>query len=567
MSELYHYGIKGQRWGVRRYQNPDGSLTPAGLVRYRIASKASQVSKNLSNKPRTYKNQEINLQKVSERGSLNNSEAKECVSIAKKMHDNYKQIEPKITNDVIKSVKSVNANMYGLDNRLKQINSLAAKIGSDAKSDGVSFKEASKGINDVIRYTAVLDNDSFVNGYKSIKNNLTNKGYSEEKCKNFFTKFRDGQVQHKALQTTYKSPQGAKFELQFQTLESQAAKELKIPLYEESRKIGTSPSRRNEIIKQMHELADNVTDPVGIHDILSHSELYHHGILGQKWGERNGPPYPLGGGSYTQTEQKAIKEARKKKYSRYNKKHYDEILKEGTVFKTLSYDKNRTKNSDMFFAAHTKVDIDHYKEFFDKPIPKPIYDKNGKEIGTGQFYKYSIQNAARKDIKVASEDSGAKAFQKLYTKDRDFYNFVTDPDRMKTRFTEGIHGMKPGYSKAIKSINALQNGNDITDKDLHNIYRIFNHVIPSDANGNARYAKDVTTQRAKFFNELKKEGYGAVLDTNDALYNSVQANSPVIVFDMNSIIPNIPKGSYQTTMKEVYTSKALTMARRFTGRM
>lgn len=31
---LYHHGIKGQRWGVRRYQNADGSVTAAGAKRY-----------------------------------------------------------------------------------------------------------------------------------------------------------------------------------------------------------------------------------------------------------------------------------------------------------------------------------------------------------------------------------------------------------------------------------------------------------------------------------------------------------------------------------------------------
>ena len=32
-GELYHYGVKGQKWGVRRYQNEDGSLTNAGKAR------------------------------------------------------------------------------------------------------------------------------------------------------------------------------------------------------------------------------------------------------------------------------------------------------------------------------------------------------------------------------------------------------------------------------------------------------------------------------------------------------------------------------------------------------
>lgn len=38
-NSLYHHGIKGQKWGVRRFQKKDGSLTPEGAKRYADGAK------------------------------------------------------------------------------------------------------------------------------------------------------------------------------------------------------------------------------------------------------------------------------------------------------------------------------------------------------------------------------------------------------------------------------------------------------------------------------------------------------------------------------------------------
>lgn len=54
-NELYHYGIKGQKWGIRRFQEEDGSLTPAGKKRYDDGPV----------KDKTHNNEDIDQQKKS----------------------------------------------------------------------------------------------------------------------------------------------------------------------------------------------------------------------------------------------------------------------------------------------------------------------------------------------------------------------------------------------------------------------------------------------------------------------------------------------------------------------
>lgn len=289
--------------------------------------------------------------------------------------------------------------------------------------------------------------------------------------------------------------------------------------------------------------------------------LIHHGILGQKWGRRNGPPYPLSGGDYSEEEKKHLRPEFGKDNSRYNKKHYDKTIDKGTILTTLSRDPGRLKNTEMYYATYKRLDKHQYNALFNKRVEEPILDEDGNQIGTGMFLKYKIDSKALKDIKVASEDAGIETFANLYKNNRDFYNFVTDETRMQKAFVDDKYVFK-GYREARKS---LENIRDLEKKpsyeDISRAYRMFNYVLPYMTD-NIRLSNDVRAQRAKFFSELMKHGYGAVLDTNDALYGAYKATAPVIVFDMKSVaVSNVSR----TTIGSKAFSELVTTGRKALG--
>lgn len=63
-NELYHHGIKGQKWGIRRFQNEDGSRTAAGLKRAKEGIKTYRTAKKFKyKKDETYANMDKGDQK------------------------------------------------------------------------------------------------------------------------------------------------------------------------------------------------------------------------------------------------------------------------------------------------------------------------------------------------------------------------------------------------------------------------------------------------------------------------------------------------------------------------
>lgn len=56
MDYIAHFGIKGMKWGVRRYQNEDGSLTEAGKAKYGTKKNYKAAMKTRADREKAYKN-------------------------------------------------------------------------------------------------------------------------------------------------------------------------------------------------------------------------------------------------------------------------------------------------------------------------------------------------------------------------------------------------------------------------------------------------------------------------------------------------------------------------------
>lgn len=195
--------------------------------------------------------------------SLKNSSSVDKMNSAELVRKKAVAVEPMITRDVVSIITASGGEPAGLDFRLKSLPSLQRKIDTEIIA-GVSKEQAIASIRDVIRYTAILDEQRFVEQYQKMQKDLEKQGYSTIIVKNTWK----SNSAYKGINTfvsTFIEKNNIIFELQYHTKQSFELKNGKLhELYEKFRDLNIPLAQKSEILLEMQKLSANLKEPKDI---------------------------------------------------------------------------------------------------------------------------------------------------------------------------------------------------------------------------------------------------------------------------------------------------------------
>lgn len=289
-------------------------------------------------------------------------------------------------------------------------------------------------------------------------------------------------------------------------------------------------------------------------------EIYHHGVKGQKWGVRryqyaDGSLTPQGKKRYyamqdpnvirkvsSLSEMKVGELVNNAKTRMTGKQYVDTYLSKGTTFSRIQTSKDFEKYA--FYATYKNHDSKEYMGLFGKNLKDRARaeaksaekiakkTKNETDMATAKELKnrsdnlkvYQLKISSTKKLKVPSDENASHITASLL-KEKQFKDDVAasiSDSKEKMRrpsqqllFNQAQNAMKKDPSK-------------LTSSEKIAIYKALNLSLTN------HNPQEVAAQN-RFYQELKKKGYNALLDYNDKEYSSYHAKRPMIVFDTDSV--------------------------------
>lgn len=535
-QELSHHGIKGQKWGIRRFQNEDGSLTPAGRERYGYDD---DITLKTGTEVTRYANEEA-LDDRRKYVSLTNTDDM-------REYDYYAR-EGLLPLDIYK-----NAYMYNYELTKD------AKIASTRQvTDYIVDKYGNKSIKELSengKYLVYYEKD-IKKFYDEVKNTKLKDIYDYNKMHN--SKETDGVQSYVLGEAIVRS-------MRNESVRSDVFKEFSKRGYDgiidvedywgdvaDMPIVMLNPKRSMKLASREDLWDSDMDGPC----------LMHYGVKGMKHGVRqwqypDGSLTPAGyvhygygkkktsGGGKQSKFKKAQTSMLMKAYTKaklsdavkdsgIGKKYADTFLKANTpLYRIQSSD---TFESRAFYATHEKHDVDQYTGLFGKNLINRAKDEAKRAKKTGaenaseladnannmEIFQLKLNSTSK--LKIPSDENAGHIVGKLL-KDSQFH------EDLGAAISDSASKMKrPSQQILLKEASSLlrKDQSRLSSSDKIILYKALNLSLTNHNEQEVR-------MQNKFYGELKKLGYSALLDLNDKSYSSYHAKSPVIVFNTDNV--------------------------------
>ena len=285
-----------------------------------------------------------------------------------------------------------------------------------------------------------------------------------------------------------------------------------------------------------------------------YEHLEHHGIKGQKWGVRryqyaDGTLTPAGrkryqgSNGFDRTMRMKMTELANTARTKVTGKQYvDGYLKQGTTLARIQTSQNFEKFA--FYATYKKHDIDEYMGLFGKNLlsrasadAKRAEDQanasgseedltRAQELRTkaNNTKVYQLKLEATKKLKIPSDENASDITANLLKESEFKDNVIASIKDSKEKMRRPTQQVL--FDQALRALD--KDPGKLSSSEKVAVYKALNLSL---VNHNAQ---EIAAQN-RFYGELKKKGYNALLDYNDKEYSSYHAKRPMIVFDVDSV--------------------------------